>query len=54
MNTCTLLYIRKITNKDLLCSTKNSVQYSVITYMRKESKKNEYMHMYNGITLLYT
>ena len=47
MNTCTLLYIRKINNKDLLCSTKNSVQYSVITYMRKESKKNEYMHMYN-------
>ena len=26
----------KITNKDLLCSTGNSTQYSVITYMKKE------------------
>ena len=31
--------IYKITNKDLLHSTRNSTQYSVITYMRKESKK---------------
>ena len=39
MNIQTLLYIRQITNKDLLYSTGNSTQYSVITYMRKESKK---------------
>ena len=31
--------IRQIANKDLLYSTRNSTQYSVITYMRKESKK---------------
>ena len=28
-------------------STGNSTQYSVITYMRKESEKEEYMYMYN-------
>ena len=39
MNTHTLLYIRYVTNLDLLDSTGNSTQYSVITYMRKESKK---------------
>ena len=38
MNTHTL-YIRQITNEDLLCSTGISTQYSGITYMRKESKK---------------
>lgn len=41
----TLLYIRQITNKDLLDSTGNSIQYSVIAYMRKESKKGGiYLH----------
>ena len=35
----TLLYIKQITNKDLLCRTGNSTQYSVMTYMGKESKK---------------
>ena len=39
MNIHTLLYIRWIANKDLLYSTGNSTQYSVMTYMRKESKK---------------
>ena len=34
-----LLYIRQMTNKDLLYSTGNSTQYSGITYMRKEPKK---------------
>ena len=33
------LYIRQITNKDLLYSRGNVTQYSVITYMRKESEK---------------
>ena len=35
----TLLYIKWITNKDLLYSTGNSTQYSVTAYMGKESKK---------------
>ena len=39
MNIHTLLYIKQITNKDLLYSTGNSTQYSIITNMEKESKK---------------
>ena len=35
----TLLYIKQITNKDLLYSTENSTQYSVMTYVGKESEK---------------
>ena len=35
----TLLYIRQITNKDLLYSTGSSTQYSVLTYMRREYEK---------------
>ena len=35
----TLLPIKQVTNKDLLFSTGNSTQYSVMTYMEKESKK---------------
>ena len=35
----TLLSIGYITNKNLLNSTGNSIQYSVMTYMGKESKK---------------
>ena len=33
------LYIKQIINKDLLYSTGNSTQCSVITYMGKESEK---------------
>ena len=36
--TDTLLYIKQITNKDLLYGTGNSIQYSVVIYMGKESK----------------
>ena len=36
----TILYIKQIANKDLLYSTGNSTQYSVMTYMGKESKKD--------------
>ena len=39
MNIHTLLCIREIPNEDQLHSTGNSNLYSVITYMRKESKK---------------
>ena len=35
----TLLHIKQITNKDLLYSTGNSIQYSVMAYMGKESKR---------------
>ena len=35
----TLLYIKQITNKNLLYNTENSTQYSVMTYMGIESKK---------------
>ena len=36
----TLLYIKQITNKDLLYSTGKSTQYSVMAYMGKEYKKS--------------
>ena len=35
----TLLYLKCITNRDLLYSPGNSPQYSVTTYMGKESEK---------------
>ena len=38
-NTNTLLYIKWITNKDLLFHAGNSTQYSVMAYKGKESKK---------------
>ena len=34
----TLLYTKQTTNKDLLYTAGNSTQYSVMTYMGKESK----------------
>ena len=44
----TLLYIKQITNKDVLYSTGYSTQYSIMAYMGKESKKKSgYMYMYN-------
>ena len=35
----------QINNKDLLYSTGNYIQYLVITYNGKESKKNIYIYM---------
>ena len=35
----TLLYIKQITNKNLLYSIRNYIQYSVMTYIETESKK---------------
>ena len=43
----TPLRIKQITNENLLYSTGNSTQCSVITYMGKNLKKNRYMCMYN-------
>ena len=45
INIYTLLYIKQIINRDLLYSTGNSTQYSVITYMGKESEK-EWIYVY--------
>ena len=41
--TDTLLYIKQITNKDLLYGTGNSIQYSVMIYMGKGLKMSEHM-----------
>ena len=41
----TVLYINQVANKGLLSSTGNSAQYSVMTYMGKESKK-EWIDVY--------
>ena len=41
----TLIYVKLITNKDLMYSTWNPTQYSVMTYMGNESKK-EWIHVY--------
>ena len=39
INVYTVLYMKQIVNKDLLYSTRNANQYSVITFMGKESEK---------------
>ena len=41
----TLLYMKYITNKNLLYSTGNSTQHSVMAYMGIESKK-EWIYVY--------
>ena len=41
----TLLYLKQITNKDLLYSTGNSAQCHVAARMGAEFGKNGYMHM---------
>ena len=45
IDTYTLLHIKQVTNKDLLYSTGNATQYSVMAYMGKESKK-EWIYVY--------
>ena len=41
INRYTLLYVKQITNKDLLYSTGNYIQYLVITYNGKEYEKEK-------------
>ena len=41
IDTYTLLYVKRVTNKNLLYSTGNSIQYSVMAYMGKDSKKKK-------------
>ena len=66
----TPLYVKQITNEDLLYSTGNTSQYSVLICIAqgtgntsqssvticvgKESEKTGYVHMHNQPTLLYT
>ena len=45
IDTYTLLYVKQIANKNLLYSTGNFIQYSVMTYMGIQSKK-EWMYVY--------
>ena len=53
--TYTRLYAKLIGNKDLLYSTGKSIQYSVIAYMGKESKKKDgYMCICVADSLCYT
>ena len=47
-----LLYIKQISNKDLLYSTGNYTQYLVITYNGKEYEK-EYIYMYLFFQVLF-
>ena len=42
MNRYTLLDIKWVNNKDLLCSTGNSMQYPVINYNEKIPENNIY------------
>ena len=42
----TLLYIKQITNKDLVYSTGNFIQYAVITYNGQESKNLYVLYIY--------
>ena len=43
----TLLYIKQMTNKDLLYSSGNSIQYSAMPIGGKNLKQSEHMYMYN-------
>ena len=47
MDMYTLLYLKWITNKDLLYSTGNSVQCYVAAWMEGELEENGYMYMYS-------
>ena len=46
INVYTLLYLKWITNKDLLCSTGNSAQCYVAAWMGEEFGENGYMYTY--------
>ena len=46
MDIQTLLYLKWITNKDLLYSTGNSAQWYVETWMERSLTENGYMDMY--------
>ena len=45
MDVCTLLYLKSITNRDLLNSTCNSAQYYIAAWMGRDFGK-ELVHVY--------
>ena len=49
-----LLCFKWITNKDLLCSTGNSAQYHVVSWIGGSLGENGYMHIYGRVPLLST
>ena len=49
---CKLVYIGWINNKILLYSKGNCIQYPMINHREKNIKKR--IHMYNGVSLLYS
>ena len=54
INIYTLLYVKQITNKDLLYSTGNCTQYFVITYKGKKSEKKIDIYVCITESLCYT
>jgi len=46
MDMYTLLYLKQISNKDILCSIENSAQCHVAAWMGGELGENGYMYMY--------
>ena len=54
MGMYTLLYLKQITNKDLVYSMWNSVQWYVATRTERESGENGCMCTYGSIPLLFT
>ena len=46
----TLLYIKQVGNKDILCGTGKSTQYGVIIYKEKESEK-EWIYIYMCVSV---
>ena len=47
MDMYTLLYLKQISNKDILCSIENSAQCHVAAWMGGELGENGYMYMYD-------
>ena len=43
-----------LANRDPLYSTENSTQYSVIIYVGKDLRENEYAYVHEWVTLMYS
>ena len=54
MDMYTLLYLKWITNKDLVQSTRNSAQCYVAAWMGEVIGENGSMYMYDQVPLLVT
>ena len=54
MDMDTLLYLKRITNKDLLYSTGNSAQRYVTAWMGGEYGENGYVYMNDRVPSLFT